>query len=418
MDIFLSVLSSFSLQLLAAELMFCFFLKKRKYFWFLLIPLGALFIGTTFEMPFFNLFGIPVRFLLTFTLSIILLLVCFKPAKAALFCAAAGFLVRVLAQNLYVLYNYFFTAPVPHEKYDIALYIIYLLAYIAAFFLFALRLKKDPNVAISSTKLLPILFVVILANELLGVWLYGFQLPNNPIVTIYGLLCSTLALLLQFQFFREKKLNEQNAIYEQLLQKEREQYDLSKQNVDLLNMKCHDIRHMLALLREGPRSDGAAAYCKELESTADSYDETPQTGNTALDVAISEIRSAFRTNGISFTYTADGKLLEKMAETDIFSLFGNILRNALDGSLAEEDTAKRSVVLLVTGKAGQLYIHEDNYCSTTVRFSDGLPQTASDERFHGFGTKSIAYTVRKYHGIVSFSQKADRFCVDILIPLS
>lgn len=65
--------------------------------------------------------GIPVRFLLTFLHSIVILQVCIKPVKATLFCAAADFLVRMLAQNLYVLYNYFFTAQVPPEMYDIFL---------------------------------------------------------------------------------------------------------------------------------------------------------------------------------------------------------------------------------------------------------------------------------------------------------
>lgn len=418
MDIFLHIVSSFSLQLFIAELMFCLFLEKRKYFLAVLLPLSALFIGLTFELPFYTLFGvIPVRFFLTFLLSIGLLLACFKPVRAVLFCAAAGFLVRVFAQNLYVLYNYFFTAPVTHEKYDAAYYLIFLAAYVACFFLYAIRLKKHPDVAIGNSRILPILFLVIFINELLGIWLYALELPNNPIVTIYGLLCSTLALLLQFQFFREKKLNEQNAVYEELLCKEREQYALSKQNIDLLNMKCHDIKHMLAILQEKKQSNKVEVYCRELAETAAAYDETPQTGNTALDVTIAEVRGAFRLNGINFSYTADGKLLNILNDTDIYSLFGNILRNALNGSLAEKDEQNRSARLLVCGKAGGLYIHEDNGCSEPVRFIEGLPQTSGDQQFHGFGTRSIVYTVQKYGGTVRFSQQEQRFCVDIFISL-
>lgn len=107
--------------------------------------------------------------------------------------------------------------------------------------------RKETNAVIDNWRLLPIVFIVIAVNEMLGLWLYAFQLPNNPIVTIYGILCGVLMLLLQFQFFREKKMNEENEIYRRLVNKEREQYDLSKQNIDLLNMKCHDVKNMLSV---------------------------------------------------------------------------------------------------------------------------------------------------------------------------
>ena len=173
-----------------------------------------------------------------------------------------------------------------------------------------------------------------------------------------------------------------------------------------------------SLLRQGSNAEGLSDYFSELEKTAKDYDEFPQTGCTALDVSIAEIRNAFRAQSVVFTYSVDGKLLGRMDETDIYSLFGNILRNAFNSTAKEAEVEKRSVSLLICEKARQIYIHEDNYCSVDVQFENGMPQTTGDRRFHGFGTKSIAYTVNKYKGTVLFSQREDRFCVDILIPLA
>lgn len=414
----LKVLYSFSLEVFVAGLMFCFYLKKRRFFWVRLIVLGVLFIALTYDLPYLRIFNyIPVRFLLTFACSVLVLCLCFKPVRAVLFCSAAGFMVRVFAENLFRLLCYFSLNSHEDPLYDYVYYLVYVVVYVAAFFIFARRLaRKETSTVMDDWRILPLVFIVIVVNELLGIWLYAFKLPNNPIVTIYGMLCGLLMLLLQFQFFRENRINAENEEYRRMVKKEKEQYDVSKENIALLNMKCHDIKHMLALLKQSNNSQAVSEYCRQLESTVSDYDDMPNTGSIALDVTIAEIRGSFRTQGISFTYSADGKLLEKLESTDIYSLFGNILRNALNGSLKEEED-KRACNLLVREKAGNLYIHEDNYCSVPVRFERGMPQTNGDNSVHGFGSKSIAYTVKKYGGNVLFSQHDNRFCVDILIPL-
>lgn len=398
--------------------MFCFFLEKRSYFYFRLIPLVILFVGTTFDLPFYALFNvIPIRFILTFAFSILILVICFKNVKAVLFCSLASFFVRVFSQNLYILLIYFWPSSYNHEKYDYRYYLVFIVCYTILFSIFALRFKKKQNLYINNTKLFPLLFVVILINEMLGLFLYKYKMSNNPIISIYGLLCSILSLFLQFQFFKEKEMDEENILYKKLLNESKEQYKISKHNVDLLNIKCHDLKHTLKLLKANP-NDEVNSYVKELEQTVENYDDMIKTGNKALDITITEMRSAFKSHHIYFSYSTDGALLNLLQDTEIYSLFGNILKNAMNACLKENDKEKRTIFLSITKKANQIYIHEDNISSTEVVFDNGLPKTSQDESIHGFGTKSIEYIVKKYDGIVKFSKNNNRFFVDILIPIN
>ncbi len=417
MNLFLSILSSFSFQIIVIELMFCFSLEKRSYFYLRLLPLVILFVGTTFDLPFYALFNvIPIRFILTFACSILILMFCFKNVKAVLFCSLASFFVRVFAQNLYILLIYFFPSEYSHEKFDFRYYLVYLFSYAILFSIFAIRFKKKQNLYINNTRLFPLLFVVVLINEMLGLFLYQFKMSNNPIISIYGLLCSILSLLLQFQFFKEKEMDEENLLYKKLLNESKEQFKISKHNVDLLNIKCHDLKHTLKLLKAGENQE-INDYVHELEQTVDHYDESVKTGCRALDITIMEMRGALKSHQVCFTYSTDGALLDFLQDTEIYSLFGNILRNAFNACLKEPDKEKRTIRLTITKKANQVYIHEDNVSSVDVVFSNGLPKTSQDESIHGFGTKSIEYIVKKYNGIVRFSKKESRFNVDILLPL-
>ena len=59
-----------------------------------------------------------------------------------------------------------------------------------------------------------------------------------------------------------------------------------------------------------------------------------------------------------------------------------------------------------------------NPCRSGIAFKEGFPLTSkSDEKFHGFGTRSMKYIVEKYGGNIVFTEKDDRFTVYILFPV-
>lgn len=413
------ILSSFTLQLMAAELMFCLFLQRRPKFWLRLAGCIVPFVLLTYDMPFITfLNGISLRFIITFLISIGIMYFCFEASiQSVLFCTISGYAVRGCSMNLYVLTE-FLRGRTFDEKYDILFYLIFIVVYILCFHVFAKRLKRKEMIDFSNRKVLAVALSIVVVDELCGMWRWVYYLPLNPVCPIYGFMSCILVLGIQYQLYQESALKRQNVIMEQILRKEKEQYELSKENIKLLNLKCHDIKHNVSLLKNTVYDKDTACYIDELERTASEYDDIAKTGNSSLDIVLTEKKNFCNKYQIVFTFMADGKSLSFMSALDIYSLFGNILDNALECEQHEKDIDKRSISLKIFQKAGYLYIHQDNFCSKMVEFEEGIPlSTKKDKGIHGFGVKSVQYIVDKYEGMVKFSQQDHRFSVDILIPI-
>ena len=78
---------------------------------------------------------------------------------------------------------------------------------------------------------------------------------------------------------------------------------------------------------------------------------------------------------------------------------------------------KRLIHLTLSTKKNFVMIQVRNYCEGTIKLRDGYPVTTkADKSAHGFGIKSIKYTVEKYRGTVTFDVNKNWFELRILIP--
>ena len=225
-----------------------------------------------------------------------------------------------------------------------------------------------------------------------------------------------LALLLQYSSFRAGKLEKEKLRTEALLQAEQEQYRLSRETIELVNMKCHDLKHRLAQIRaEG----GGVEQLKDVEEAVLFYENVAKTGNDALDSVLTQKSLSCEKHGIAFTYMADGAGLEAMQPSDVWSLLGNALDNAIESCAQEGDPQKRIVFLNIGAKDGLLRMRVENYCSRPVHFEEGLPVTTkADRQNHGIGVRSIRYIAQKYGGNAVFSAEDGFFRLSVLIPLA
>ena len=234
----------------------------------------------------------------------------------------------------------------------------------------------------------------------------------------YAAVSCVSAIVIQFGFLKEKKLTDDNAVLEHMMHTERKHHEMSKETIDIINAKCHDLKHQLALLEKLDDKAARKAYLDELSECIAFYDSTAQTGNDALDIVLSEKGLLCEKNDIAFSCLADGAKLAFLSPTDIASLFGNALDNAIEKELTE-NTERRFISLSVKEENGFIYIHIDNYCSSQIEFEDGFPKTTKkDTRYHGFGTKSISNIVNKYSGELIMSVDDERFNLDLLFPVA
>lgn len=76
------------------------------------------------------------------------------------------------------------------------------------------------------------------------------------------------------------------------------------------------------------------------------------------------------------------------------------------------------IFLKAIQKGNMVCIRIENYCENFPKLlSDGLPETSKgDSNFHGYGTRSMRYTVEKYDGNFTISQEGKLFVVNVLLP--
>ncbi len=211
----------------------------------------------------------------------------------------------------------------------------------------------------------------------------------------------------------EKELNNINS----MLKAQYDKYRNYQTTFDVINMKYHDLKHQIAGLRADMSDEQRQEWIDSLEKELEAYSPELETGNSVLDTLIAGKMMNCRANNIKVTCVADGNILDFMHVADICTIFGNALDNAIESVSLIEDPEKRLIHLSVSPKKNFVLIQINNYCENIIRLKNGYPVTTkADKGNHGFGLKSIRYTVEKYHGTVTFGVKKNWFELKILIP--
>ena len=202
-----------------------------------------------------------------------------------------------------------------------------------------------------------------------------------------------------------------------MLKAQYDKYRSYQTTFDLINMKYHDLKHQIAGLRAEMSEEERAKWLDSLEQELESYSPELETGNSVLDTLIAGKMMNCRANNIKITCVADGDILDFMHVADICTVFGNALDNAIESVSLIDDPEKRLIHLSITQKRNFVLIQINNYCEGTITMKNGYPVTTkADKGNHGFGLKSIRYTVEKYHGTLTFDLKDNWFELKMLIP--
>ena len=181
-------------------------------------------------------------------------------------------------------------------------------------------------------------------------------------------------------------------------------------------MKAHDLKHFINDFRASKSLNDNDL--KELQDAVEKYESSPKTGNKTLDMVLSEKSYLCRKKNIPLYIMAKDNPLDFIKVADMTSLFGNLLSNAIEYEETVKDEAKRFILLKISKKANIILVHMENFCDEKLVFKDGLPvSTKGDERFHGFGLKSVSYITKKYDGNIRIHQENGLYCADIIFPI-
>lgn len=429
----------FTVELLVAEFLFTFRLKKRKYFSIRFTFSCLALIGLSFAFPssINAAWYSCVVFFALFAVSLFLLFFCYKEKfENIFFCGLASYTTQHFAYEIAnILLSAILLARSPilgmygDEKITLAfndetffIVLVYLLCYFTSYWVmflcFARQVKKGQDLHIKSRSLLLLLGVGLLVNIVLNsiVVYYDFEFVSNLIHYAANILCCVLLLYAQFTLIHNEELQNRINVIQQLWAKEKKQYEISKDNIDIINRKCHDMRYQIREI--GKHNNISSDVVTEIEKSIKLYDMTIKTGNEPLDIILTEKNLTCSEEHISLTCVADGKLLSFIEEADLYSLFGNAIDNAIEAVKKIKDFDERLISLKIKEIGEIISVSISNTYSGEIKFDEqGFPLTSKgDTDYHGFGVRSIQYVVDKYHGDLSIMTKNNLFYLNIIIP--
>ena len=305
-----------------------------------------------------------------------------------------------------------------------ALVLVYGLLMLFEYRLFSRRMPVNRRIPISRSNWITALFIVVvvfgfsnlrfITDEVLLTGQYSWEIANaRTLIDIAGVAVLYAHFL---SCYNSAVLRELEAV-EKTLQLQYQQYMQSRESIEVINMKYHDMKHQIQFLRSEPDPQKRNAFLDQLEDEIRSFERQNKTGNAVLDTILTGKSLVCMKQGITMTSVADGKLLDFMEVMDICNIFGNALENAIESVMRIEDKEKRLIHVTVSQVNDFVMIRIENYYEGDLKIDgDDYLTTKGDAVFHGYGIKSIKYTVQRYDGAVYINTDDNWFDLKIAIP--
>ena len=326
---------------------------------------------------------------------------------AAYLCARA-FLIAEFTASFQWQLDCYLNARVDVEHFVFAKIVMLVVIYTAIFVLVAFMEKPLMNPEylnkITYKEFIAVIAIVAVAftfSNLSFIWKNtpfssGFRSDIFNIRTLFDLAGMTILYAYQSRVC-ELMAESEIVTMDSMLKSQYNQYRNYQESIDLINMKYHDLKHQIAGLRAETDIDKRTEWLDAMEDDIRGFESVTNTGNKVLDTIIAGKIMHGQKYDIKFTCVIDGKLLEFMHVTDICTIFGNAIDNAIENVVMIKDIEKRIIHVTVSAKNKFVLIQFQNYCEVKPNEDKRgirlFESSKADKRNHGFGLKSIQYTV-------------------------
>lgn len=437
---------SFIIQIYAAELFLTHNLKHKDFFIvkIMVSVIISFAIAFVFPVPYFNAVYSSFMYLCLFLVSIFFLKLCLnEPLVNVVFCGIAAYtaqhlsyeianvIILLMSRSVNSVVGNYASEIVTKENllwtmlYELIRYLCCYTVYACCYIFYGKKISKGNDLKIKNLKVFFLvaigLFVDIVINSIVvyvdpPVLFEEYSYIYNLIIFVAIGFCCLLLLNVQFGLVDQRAAEVELEVLRHLWRQKRTQFEVAQENIDIINRKCHDMKHSIRNIGQKQKLD--EGVINEITGAISVYDSMVKTGNAALDTILTEKGFSCIAHGITFNCVVDGKKAEFLKTTDIYVLFGNIIDNAVEAVLKVEDKEKRIIDLVVYSKGDILTINAMNSYCGDLTFENGLPLTSKkDKYYHGFGIKSIKAIVEKYGGDLAISSDGSIFSLAIILPI-
>ncbi len=417
-------LYGFPLQLMLSVSYFFIPLKKKEK-WFLRLPLVVLMAAAEIGMwmlvfprqpasPLLPRCFFALHYLLIFSIyGTGICLMTEASRHEAAYCVICAYMVQHLSHCLNLIGDHLLKTPPAWWTSEPIAYVKLALIGLAVYLLFIRKNSRDGHYPNSALRALT-LYVLVMAV----MFFLSIRVSEMPEGWLHGVYTAPLIIILMYEELRsadQLRLQQEIQTREHMDTLHRAQYEMSKENIALLNRKSHDLRRQIVALRTVGTAEEQAEAIKEIEQAVEIYDRSFRTGSRAMDTVLMQEALKCSQNGIELSVVADGKLLGFIRSVDLYTMLSNILDNAVEANLRMADTARRAIHLSVHEKKGLVILQCENPYEGEITMRDGLPETVkADKENHGIGTRSITAAAAAYGGVVRIDPRDGMYVLRII----
>lgn len=347
--------------------------------------------------------------------------------REAFQCALLASLTEHLANSVYILIF------VSNAQMNLAYCTISLLVYACIWFFWGRKMAHTGHYYVTSWGIVPMTLLCLTVQVFLSYECKHTADPNAcmafEVETVRRMLqlCQWYAiafccLILALEYTHQKQLFAQAelAVSHELLHVHEQQFRLTRDNIDLINRKCHDMKHQVTVLMAQKDGTGELTkrYGHEILKMIEVYDNSIDTGNEVLNTVLRDKSLYCSMNDINWMCAAHGEQLNFMNPLDLVCIIGNALDNAVEAVERIPDKKRQIISVKIATVSSMMQILIENTFDGEVHTADGqLLTRKQDAHNHGLGVRSIRATTEKYGGYASTTTEGDTFILNILIPI-
>lgn len=422
----------------ACPFMFLKFKKNTNYAKPLSIILISLYVLTglysRFNEAFYNNFIL--KALLSFGLLLLLYLLCFEDKISlkilvfVIYCATFV-LVEVAGVAVSLLLN------INYKEENAALFLIIIAVFIQ--YLVLLLFRNIYRRAVNKIKLSSNIFyfdTIIIAEFFAGLTI-SYMIYLNPnfssIVLLDIRLCVLLGLtaismiVADIALYRILIVNAQNfelkrdletATYKSQL--ELEYYKNMQKNIEETNKLNHDMTNLVSSINALINTNKDSNIKEAQQMSEDLYRKLAETKtkqycvNELVNLIIINKREKIQESNIEFTTNIDIPYEININNTDLCSIFTNIIDNAIDASIASSDQDKTFIVLNADYNDNTLSIKCSNYSDNKLNIVNNKLQTTK-QGHKGIGVEILRSICKKYSGTCMTDYNDNIFTINLLL---
>lgn len=233
------------------------------------------------------------------------------------------------------------------------------------------------------------------------IWFLAISIA--AILTVSSILFAYKKLILQ------SKIENNAILLSTQIAAQKSYIDEVKQRYDATNRFRHDFKNHISILNGLIIEKDFSKASDYLSRFTDCYDDMTfqiTTGNTTLDILLSEKLRIAKQHDITLKIDIDiGKKI-KLDNFDLCTIFANAIDNAIKGA-SSADSENR--IIDITAKQNR-----DFYIIDLINSFD----EPNYEKGNGIGITTIKMIAEKYHGYVDISSNNKTFRLSILLPLA